>query len=82
MILTTSFGGVVSTMGVMKFDDDSKEMYVDSYYEGLGVTLDAIQEETAFEIDLSRAKPIPAPSEQELCMLREKVDPEGIYMKY
>lgn len=73
---------VVSTMGVMKFDAESKEMYVDSFYEASGISLDAIQDETGFDIDVTRAGPTPPPSEQELRILREKVDPEGIYMKY
>jgi glutaconate CoA-transferase, subunit B len=73
---------VVSTMGVMKFDDSSKIMYVDRYYEELGVDPYAIQKETGFEIDVSRASPIAPPSREELHILRNRVDPEGIYMKY
>ena len=73
---------VVSTMGVMKFDEDSKEMYVDRFYEDLGVSLERIKEETSFDIDISRARPATQPSDRELEILRNKVDPEGIYMKY
>lgn len=73
---------VVSTMGVMKFDATSKQMYVDAYYADLGITLETIREETAFDIDLTRAEPIQPPSDEVLSILREKVDPEGIYMKY
>ena len=73
---------VVSTLGVMKFDDTSKKMYVDTFYEDMGVSLEAIKEETAFDIDVSRATPVTPPSRGELKILREKVDPEGIYMKY
>lgn len=73
---------VVSTLGVMKFDDTSKLMYVDSYYHDLGVELDTIRRETGFSIDVSRARPMPPPSEVELDTLRTRVDPEGIYMKY
>ena len=73
---------VVSTMGVMKFDEVSKEMYVDTFFKDLGVTLEGILNETDFDIDVSRAKPTAPPIETELHILREKVDPEGIYMKY
>ena len=73
---------VVSTLGVMKFDETSKVMYVDSYYEALGVDLETIRAETGFDIDVSRARPIQPPSLEELDTLRNKVDPEGIYMKY
>jgi len=73
---------VVSTLGVMKFDEESHEMYVDGYYEDLGVSLDLIKTETSFDIDVSRARPVPPPTSAELHALRTKVDPEGIYMKY
>jgi glutaconate CoA-transferase subunit B len=73
---------VVSTMGVMKFDDTSKLMYVDTYFQDLGVELSSIQRETDFAIDVTRAKPSLPPTIIELTTLRTKVDPEGIYMKY
>ncbi|WP_366924498.1 hypothetical protein MFMK1_001477 [Metallumcola ferriviriculae] len=73
---------VVSTMGVMKFDKSSKEMYVQYYYAHLGVTVEKIQQATSFDIDISRAKPMDPPTSIELEVLRKKVDPEGIYMKY
>ena len=73
---------VVSTLGVMKFDDITKEMYVDTYFKDLGVSLEMIQQETTFDIDISRAKALSPPTEIELNILRKKVDPEGIYMKY
>ena len=66
----------------MKFDDITKEMYVDTYFKDLGVSLEMIQQETTFDIDISRAKALSPPTEIELNILRKKVDPEGIYMKY
>ncbi len=73
---------VVSTMGVMLFDPESREMYVHSFYQELGVTLAGIRAQTAFAIDTTRAAAISPPKSNELRVLREKVDPEGIYMKY
>ncbi len=73
---------VVSTMGVMKFDANTHKMYVDYYYADLGVTLGEIINATGFDIDTSRAKPMEPPTLLELELLRTKVDPEGIYMKY
>lgn len=73
---------VVSTLGIMKFAPDTHDMYVDGYYADLGVNLELIKAETAFDIDVSRATPVPPPTPQELSVLRNKVDPEGIYMKY
>jgi len=73
---------VVSTLGVMKFDQKTHEMYVDAYYADLGVTLGQIKAETSFQIDISRAHPALPPVAEELEVLRNKVDPEGMYMKY
>jgi glutaconate CoA-transferase subunit B len=73
---------VVSTMGVMKFDSQTREMYVDSYFADLGITLEQIKQATDFSIDISRGRPVDPPTPVELEVLRTKIDPEGIYMKY
>ena len=73
---------VVSTLGVMKFDERSRSMYVEAYYEDLGVSIGDIRAVTEFDIDGSRAQPMAPPTAEELSVLREKVDPEGIYMRY
>ncbi|KKM11171.1 hypothetical protein SY88_09930 [Clostridiales bacterium PH28_bin88] len=73
---------VVSTMGVMKFDDGTHEMYLAEYFEDLGITPQVVRENTGFTIDVSRAKPAAPPLLEELHVLRTVVDPEGIYMKY
>ncbi|MGE5256571.1 MAG: CoA-transferase subunit beta [Hyphomicrobiales bacterium] len=73
---------VVSTLGVMAFDEKSREMYVDTYYDDLGVSIGDIARMTEFEIDVSRGRPMAPPTPEELTVLREKVDPEGIFMRY
>jgi len=73
---------VVSTMGVMKFAADTHEMYLDGYFADLGVTAEQVKENTGFSLDVSRATPINPPTDAELEVLRTKVDPEGIFMKY
>ena len=73
---------VVSTLGVMKFDERSRSMYVEATYEDLGVSIGDIRAMTEFDIDGSRAQPMAPPTAEELSVLREKVDPEGIYMRY
>ena len=73
---------VVSTMGVMKYEDASKTMYVEKFFEDLGVSRDEIKRNTGFDIDVSRAEAMAPPNEEELHILRNHVDPEGIYMKY
>ncbi|MHB8158526.1 MAG: CoA-transferase subunit beta [Desulfocucumaceae bacterium] len=71
---------VVTTMGVMKFDEHTKEMYVSEYYADLGVTLEKIKENTGFAIDTSRACPVKPPTTDELYVLRNIADPEKIFM--
>jgi glutaconate CoA-transferase subunit B len=71
---------VVTTMGIMKFDEISKEMYVSEYYADLGVTLEMIKENTGFAIDTSNAYPVTPPTGDELYILRNVADPEKIFI--
>ncbi len=70
---------VVTNLGVMRFDDNTKEMYLDEYYPG--VTIENIIENTGFEIDVSKAKEAKAPTELELLILRNEVDPQRLICK-
>lgn len=73
---------VVSTLGVMKFDPKSHEMYLDGYFADMGVTVEEILKNTGFNMDVSKAQPVKPPEDNELHLLRTVVDPEGIFMKY
>ncbi len=64
---------VITTLGVLLFDDSSKRMYLDRYYEF--TSPDEIKENTGFALDISRARPEKRPSLNELSTLREQVDP-------
>lgn len=68
---------VISTMGVMKFRQETKEMYVEYYYADLGVTPEEIKNNTGFDIDVSQAKPSTSPTYEELNLIRNKIDPEN-----
>lgn len=69
---------VVTNLGVMKFDDVTKEMYVAEYFPG--VKPEDIQKNTGFDIDISRAVESVPPSEEELRILREEVDPQRLML--
>ncbi len=69
---------VVTNLGVMKFDDETKEMYAAAYYPG--VSLDQIVENTGFPIDVSRAVEAEPPSAENLRILREEVDPQRLML--
>jgi glutaconate CoA-transferase subunit B len=69
---------VVTNLGVMKFDDVSKEMYLAEYYPGISVQ--KIVENTGFPIDVSRAVGSAPPSPEDLRILREEVDPQKLIL--
>jgi glutaconate CoA-transferase subunit B len=69
---------VVTNLGVMKFDDRTKEMYAAEYYPG--ITPARIRECTGFSIDISRAKEAIPPQAEELRILREQVDPQKLIL--
>jgi glutaconate CoA-transferase subunit B len=69
---------VVTNLGVMKFEESTKSMYLAEYYPG--VTIDRIVENTGFKIDVSRAVEAAPPTEEELRILREEVDPQKLIL--
>jgi glutaconate CoA-transferase subunit B len=69
---------VITNMAVMGFDADTKEMYLDGYFPG--ISPEEIQANMAFDVDLSRAKEVPPPSEEELRILRDVCDPQRLIL--
>lgn len=69
---------VITDMGVMGFDADTKEMYLMGTYPG--ITPETILENMEFEIDTSRCKEVEPPTPDELALLREKCDPQGLIL--
>jgi glutaconate CoA-transferase subunit B len=67
---------VITDMGVMRFDDDSKQMYLSRTYPG--IRPQQVQEKMGIEIDPSRAAEEKPPTEEELSLLRERIDPQGL----
>ena len=65
-------------MGVMRFDDETKEMYLHSYYPG--ITPDKILENMEFEVDVTKASEALPPTEEELRILRDDVDPQNLIL--
>lgn len=69
---------VVTNMAVMRFDDQTKEMYLASYYPG--ITPQKILENMEFSVDITRATEAAPPTARELKILREQVDPQRIIL--
>ena len=71
---------VITTLGVFKFDQETKEMYLDTYYSR--GTIEEIKEGFQWDIKVSKkVKVAPPPTEEEIQILREEIDPFGMYLK-
>lgn len=67
---------VITDLGILKFDDKTKEMYLSEYYPG--VTPAKIKENTGFALDVSKAVESRPITDDEVKMLREQVDPQKL----
>ncbi|MCP3889052.1 MAG: ketoacid-CoA transferase [Desulfobulbaceae bacterium] len=67
---------VITNMAIMGFDETTKEMVLESYYPG--ITPEQILENMAFEVDVSGATELQPPTSEEVRVLREKCDPQGL----
>jgi glutaconate CoA-transferase subunit B len=65
-------------MAVMRFDEDTKEMYLDRFYPG--ITPQQVLEHMEFAVDISRARPADPPTEEELRILRGKCAPRRMQL--
>lgn len=69
---------VITNMAVMRFDDETKEMYLAGYYPG--TTPEEILDNMEFEVDVSKAEVVAPPTAEELEILREKCDPQRLIL--
>jgi glutaconate CoA-transferase, subunit B len=67
---------VVTDLGIMKFDATTKEMFLAEYYPG--VSIERIIKNTGFSLDVSKAVEAAGPTDEELGILREVVDPQRL----
>lgn len=70
---------VVTTMGVIRFRPGSKAPYLASFHPGLSPS--AVAAETEFALEVGEAVETRPPSEVELQILRDAVDPERVFLK-
>jgi len=67
---------VVTNLGILKFREGTKEMYLAEHFPG--VSVEKIVESTGFPLDVSSAVESVPPAPAELAILREEVDPQGL----
>ena len=70
---------VITTMGVFTFDDKTKKMYLDAVHPKY--SLNDVKEKVGWDIDVSdKLKETEPPTDLELRILREKADPQGMFL--
>jgi len=70
---------VISTMGVLRFDPKTKEMYLSSYHPG--ITIEEIKENTGWDLKIAKdVKETEHPDPDLIRILREELDPTGVFL--
>ncbi|MHC1760035.1 MAG: CoA-transferase subunit beta [Negativicutes bacterium] len=70
---------VITDMAVFRFNKETGLMYLDTVHPGL--TVEDIKQNVGFDLDISRyAGETPPPTYEELDLLFNKIDSEGIYL--
>jgi glutaconate CoA-transferase subunit B len=71
---------VVTDLGVYRFDDDTGEMFLASLHPG--VKLRDVREASGWDVRVPDDTPITdPPTAEELRLIREDLDPEGVYSR-
>ncbi|MBI9085488.1 MAG: hypothetical protein JEZ11_17965 [Desulfobacterales bacterium] len=71
---------VISNLGIMRFDSETKEMVVEALHPG--VTVEQIRENTEWDLKIAdQLLETPTPTTEEIRILREELDPEGLFLK-
>jgi len=69
---------VVTNLGILRFDQASRRMYLAECYPG--VSPGDVAASTGFELDVSRARELKPPTAEELAILRQEVDPQRLIL--
>ncbi len=70
---------VVTDKGILKFDEETKKMYLAGYYPSSSP--EDVLENTGFDIDVSRAEVLEEPTEDIIKLIREEIDPGEAFIK-
>lgn len=70
---------VVTDKGILKFDEETKRMYLAGYYPSSSP--EDVLENTGFDIDVSRAVVLEEPDEEVIRLIREEIDPGEAFIK-
>lgn len=70
---------VVTDRGILKFDEETKKMYLAGYYPTSSP--EDVLENTGFDLDVSKAVLLEEPTEEVIKMIREEIDPGQAFIK-
>jgi glutaconate CoA-transferase subunit B len=70
---------VVTDRGILKFDDKTKRMYLAGFYPTSSPK--DVEENTGFELDVSKAVELEAPDPSVIKLIREEIDPGQAFIK-
>ena len=71
---------VITDMGVYGFDPETREMVLDSLHPG--VTLDTIRANIGWDVKVApQISETPPPTPEEIRIIREELDPQGIFLR-
>ena len=70
---------VVTDKGIMKFDEETKRMYLAGYFPTSSP--EDVIENTGFDIDVSRAVLLDTPTPEVIKMIREEIDPNQVFIQ-
>jgi glutaconate CoA-transferase subunit B len=70
---------VISSMGVFRFNPETKEMYLETYHPG--VSIDDVKENVNWDLKVSPiVRPTEPPTDEQVQIIRE-LDPEGFFLR-
>jgi glutaconate CoA-transferase subunit B len=70
---------VVTDLGLIKFDEKTKRMYLAGYYPSSSPEM--VIENTNFDIDVSKAVLLDKPNPEIIRIIREEIDPGQAFIK-
>ena len=70
---------VITDMAVMRFNQKTREMYLVTHHPG--VSIERVLENTGFALETTGATTTKSPSQEEVNLLRNRIDPEGLFLK-
>jgi glutaconate CoA-transferase subunit B len=71
---------VITNLGVMRFDEQTKEMFLASHHPS--ISIQHVLDNTEFELDASSATETEPPTVEEIDLLRHTIDPEGLFLRH